>query len=99
MDTSQTSQSLMVTKASGSQTRKHPMLLSNKSRVWAWNGQESREAEDFEGGPAGLGLKTGVQTEEAARETEARLARLHEQEDASLARSRRMPEVEQMAQR
>ncbi|GJJ68760.1 hypothetical protein EMPS_01106 [Entomortierella parvispora] len=98
MDMSQTSQSSMTTVGSGSQVRKPSMPLSNRNRVWTWNGQEGGEAEEFAGG-AGLGLKTGVQTEEAAKETEARLARLREQEDASLARSRRMPEVEQMAQR
>lgn len=45
------------------------------------------------------GLKTGVKTEEASKETAALLAKIRAQQDVALERAKRMPEVEQMAQR
>ncbi|KAG0269157.1 hypothetical protein BGZ95_002165 [Linnemannia exigua] len=45
------------------------------------------------------GLKTGPRTEDASKETAALLAKLRAQQDVALERARRMPEVEQMAQR
>ncbi|KAG9072490.1 hypothetical protein KI688_000261 [Linnemannia hyalina] len=45
------------------------------------------------------GLKTGVKTEEASKETAALLAKIRAQQDLALERAKRMPEVEQMAQR
>ncbi|KAG0042539.1 hypothetical protein BGZ83_000348 [Gryganskiella cystojenkinii] len=106
---SQTQQYHPTNQASQSSTssRKPQRPLSNRNRVWTWNGQESNSPDNPDSlttatktaASSGLGLKTGAQTEEAAKETEARLARLREQEDAALTRSRRMPEAEQMAER
>ncbi|KAK3838575.1 MAG: hypothetical protein JOS17DRAFT_770915 [Linnemannia elongata] len=45
------------------------------------------------------GLKTGVKTEEASKETAALLAKIRAQQDVALERAKRMPEVEQMTQR
>ncbi|KAK3843612.1 MAG: hypothetical protein J3R72DRAFT_106041 [Linnemannia gamsii] len=45
------------------------------------------------------GLKTGPKTEDASKETAVLLAKLRAQQDVALERARRMPEVEQMAQR
>lgn len=48
---------------------------------------------------SGRALKTGVKTEAAAKETEAILTKIRMQQDATVARAKRMPEVEKMAQR
>ena len=45
------------------------------------------------------GLKTGVKTEEASKETATLLGKIRAQQDVALERAKRMPEVEQMAQR
>lgn len=45
------------------------------------------------------GLKSGARTEEASKETAALLAKIRAQQDVALERAKRMPEVEQMAQR
>ncbi|KAG0088072.1 hypothetical protein BGZ93_010579, partial [Podila epicladia] len=50
-------------------------------------------------GTSGRALKAGVKTEAAAKETEAILNKIRMQQDAALARAKRMPEVEKMAQR
>ncbi|KFH68331.1 hypothetical protein MVEG_05149 [Podila verticillata NRRL 6337] len=78
---------------------------SSRTRVWMWNGQESTttemrgsESSDVTGA-SGRALKTGVKTEAAAKETEAMLTKIRMQQDAAVARAKRMPEVEKMAQR
>ncbi|KAG0289222.1 hypothetical protein BGZ96_007172 [Linnemannia gamsii] len=45
------------------------------------------------------GMKSGAKTEEASKETAALLAKIRAQQDVALERAKRMPEVEQMAQR
>ncbi|KAF9917855.1 hypothetical protein FBU30_000501 [Linnemannia zychae] len=51
------------------------------------------------GTSSGHQLKVGAKTEEASKETAALLARIRAQQDIALERAKRMPEVEQMAQR
>ncbi|KAF9325685.1 hypothetical protein BG006_010839, partial [Podila minutissima] len=85
---------------------------SSRTRVWNWNGQETTTTTtmtmttDVRGsgsgdvmGASGRALKTGVKTEAAAKETEVILNKIRMQQDAAVARAKRMPEVEKMAQR
>ncbi|KAG0017130.1 hypothetical protein BGZ81_010905 [Podila clonocystis] len=82
---------------------------SSRTRVWTWSGQDTTTTTittDVRGsesgdvmGASGRGLKTGVKTEEAAKETEAMLNKIRMQQDAAVSRAKRMPEFEKMAQR
>ncbi|KAG0019767.1 hypothetical protein BGZ82_011793 [Podila clonocystis] len=82
---------------------------SSRTRVWTWSGQETTTTtitSDVRGsesgdvmGASGRGLKTGVKTEVAAKETEAMLNKIRMQQDAAVSRAKRMPEFEKMAQR
>ncbi|KAI7831318.1 hypothetical protein BC939DRAFT_438208 [Gamsiella multidivaricata] len=82
---------------------------ASRSRVWTWNGQ-NMDNDNSEGAGSdadsvlrrsdgGGGLKAGAKTKEAAKETEALLAKVREQQDQAMERAKRMPEVEKMAQR
>ncbi|KAG0326430.1 hypothetical protein BG000_001413 [Podila horticola] len=76
---------------------------SSLTRVWTWNGQEATTTDirgsETDMGTSGRALKTGVKTEAAAKETEAMLNKIRMQQDAAVARAKRMSEVEKMAQR